>query len=141
MGKIRYVQRVNSTRHTEAALPHIDRLGKISKVRGYRVQIDQKGLQCKEEYVMVYGEHGTARFFATWGYSGDGPRTLAKLLEKCGFHKDTAELIARRSPRFDSVGDDWSVEVKPGENVGEGDELSHTIHYRPNGEVGFAEAA
>jgi len=105
-----------STRHTVDRLFHIDRLGKIDRVVGKRykstrssvIDGERRSYTFSHECVMVYGENGTARYEGLcWSYSGEGPRGLAKLLERCGATRDETLQFAYETPRKDVEGVDW----------------------------------
>ncbi len=86
----------------------VARLGCIKYIRGYRYH---GRYNTSHEAVLVVGEHGSARFHGVcWGYSGQGPRTLAKLLELCGMSQRHAAMVAN-SPRREhrDLGDDWRL--------------------------------
>ena len=109
---IRYVHRVDgvTSKSLSAVDLHLSRLGKITKIRGYRIM--KKNIRAKFEYVMVTGENGTARFGGfCWGYFGEGPRGLIKLLTKCGVESEIAETIAFHTERKDEIGTDWLINL------------------------------
>lgn len=69
-------------------------------------------LTIDREYLYVYGDKGYARFNGVcWGYSGEGPRTVYKILTMCGLDNATAMRLAFESRRLNEDGMSW--EWKP----------------------------
>ena len=61
---------------------------------------------------MIKGENGSARFGGfSWGYGGQGPRGLIRVLQLCGVPLETAESIAFNSVRKDVLGTDWELKA------------------------------
>jgi hypothetical protein len=117
MKKIRYYTRMDGvTRKSIDALKHLPRLGTISNIRAYRIKTDRSGMISTNEYVMVTGEHGTARFSGfCWGYGGEGPRGTEKLLQTIGLPPHMCENAAYRQPRYDQLGTDWELKLIDGQ--------------------------
>lgn len=104
------------TRKSVNAIKHIDRLGKIQKIIGYRylarVKLESSWYRIKREAVKVIGENGFAVFSGfCWGYGGEGPSGLHKLLLKCGIHEAIATHVAYRKTRYQDCGIDWELEI------------------------------
>jgi len=98
-----------STKMCRDRFNKIEKLGKISLVRGYRYF---GRYNTNHEAVLVVGEHGTARFGGLlWGYAGEGPRGLMELLLKLHVPNDKAIDIAFNTPRLGMVGEDWRLEL------------------------------
>lgn len=86
----------------------IPMLGAIKRVRAYRITTERDGLLTWREQLLVVGERGSARFNGCcWGYGGDGPRAVHKILTLCGLDKDTAWRLAFNTTRLDKDGVSW----------------------------------
>ncbi len=65
------------------------------------------------EILMVYGEKGSARFSGVcWGYQGEGPRTVIRILVECGVPEDIARDYAFHGKRNHAPGIDWEIDMK-----------------------------
>lgn len=121
MKKIRYRCEAGSSNRAEDRFHHIERLGCVTEIRGYRFQSTRSYIgddgerhfyTTTHERVLVKGENGTARFDGVcWGYGGSGPNALRHLLDKIGFDSDFAAHVAHKSPRLDAVGTDWIIKI------------------------------
>lgn len=127
---IRYRDRsFGLTRKSVNALKHVERLGEIKKIIGYRYKarckFESGFLPVMREAVKVFGENGYAVFSGfCWGYGGEGPRGLHQLLLACKLHETIANNVAFKQPRYFDVGIDWEVEF-------EGNHVVTTTNYRP----------
>jgi len=115
---VRYRYEGGTTYRMESKLHHIQRLGKIHSIKGYRFRStrNQNGSQWTTTYerVMIKGEYGSCVFDGVcWGYGGSGPHGLKRLLLACKLPKALAEKIAFEAPRLQITGTDWSVSVEP----------------------------
>lgn len=120
--KMRYICEAGSTSRAKRRFHHVNRLGRLLSIKGYRYsarRISSKDAEGNKTYyrntferVLVTGVNGTARFDGVlWGYGGEGPRGLVELLIVCGLERATAEEIAFNTPRRDEVGVDWELEL------------------------------
>lgn len=109
------------TRISLDRLHNIKKLGKLHKIRGYRWRSTRTAgfsspCTTDHEGVLVYGEHGTARYSGVlWSYFGQGPRGLIELLKICGISEEFAKQISYNSPRGNFPGTDWTVVNHDGE--------------------------
>lgn len=120
--KIRYRCEAGSSSRAKTRFHHVQRLGKLFFVRGYRFTStrswrDEDGERhtytTNHERVLVKGENGTARFDGVcWNYSGEGPRALVELLIQCGLARQQAEQVAFTSQRHQHNGTDWEVQLQ-----------------------------
>ena len=111
---IRYRRKACSTNQAIAKFDHIARLGQIKMIvaKRFRAARPKLGITSPitHECIMVYGEHGTARFEGLcWGYSGEGPRGTHALLKKCGVPEPLGTEAAFKTPRMDNEGVDWII--------------------------------
>ena len=92
------------------ALKHLPKIGTPRYVRGY---IYLGTHNTTHIGVLVRGDKGSIRFggFA-WGYSGEGPRGLAKLFEKLGIEVNTFTLC--QWPSFNDTREHWRIELPSG---------------------------
>ena len=93
MSKYRYRYRNNSgsTQRCLAAMKYLINVGKIKYVKGYMSKNNHP-------YVLVVGENGSSRFNGFyWGYSGEGPRGLIKLLEYLDVDNITIHAVINSS--------------------------------------------
>lgn len=92
---------------------HLAKIGDICKIQGVRYKSLRKNsyvVTC--EKVRIYGKNGKCLFDGVcWGYSGEGPRALVKILISCGIEKQVAENVAFNAPRNDFVGIDWQIDI------------------------------
>ena len=111
----RYRCEAHTTQGARNNFHRVGKLGKIKKVRGYRIRTARKpdGFLISREYVLVVGENGTCRFSGLcWGYGGNGPNGLCELLKRLGVGDDKSKDIAYSTKRGDDVGTDWEIELK-----------------------------
>ena len=95
----RYRDNSGSTSGSLDRLEHIDKLGKLSVIRGYTY----KGKYGFNSAVLIKGENGSARYSGfSWGYSGEGPRGLEKLLRLLNINQDEIKRV------LDCPWDGWS---------------------------------
>jgi hypothetical protein len=111
---IRYRRMACSTNQAIKAFSHLPRLGKLSKIVAKRFRVTRSAgghtFTATHEAIMVYGEHGTARFEGLcWGYGGEGPRGTHQLLLACGVADPLAKDAAFKTPRKDQPGTDWTI--------------------------------
>ena len=117
MKKYRYRDRDETIQQTEQGFRHIEKLGRIRYVKGYRYEVvmeldtgdvhgDQAYGPVTKEAVLVVGEQGSARFNLLWGFNGDEPRALVRLLVRLGIHQARAENIGFNFHRHDTLGVD-----------------------------------
>lgn len=112
-GKYRYLETPCSTfvgiKNAEKRLPLI---GEVKLITGYRKHSQHLGSSLtNRELVRFDGEFGSARFGSfCWGYSGEGPRGLARILTLIGLSPLQGKMIAA-SRRYDDVGIDWVVDL------------------------------
>jgi hypothetical protein len=103
------------TRISLKALKNLSKLGKLTKIKGYRFRSRRTAgytypIITTHEAVLIYGKNGQARYEGVlWGYSGQGPRGLVELLLVCGINKSLAENTAFHSERRDTIGIDWEL--------------------------------
>ena len=112
---LRYRCNAGTTRQAITALKNVSKLGRISTVKAKRYRSTLKeGVSITNEVIVVRGERGTARFKGfCWGYGGEGPRGLIRLLQLLGLPNHEAETIAYNAPRNDAVGIDWGIQFAP----------------------------
>lgn len=106
---IRYRDRAcGLTRHSVARCKkHIERLGKLSYVKGYRYWGRYHAVH---ESVLIRGEHGTIRLDGLcWGYRGEGPHGLRDVLTVLGVDNETASKTAFQTERKNEIGEDWRI--------------------------------
>jgi len=111
---IRYRRKACSTNQAIKAFPNVNKLGKLSKIVAKRIRSTRTGggytFTATHEAIMVYGEHGTARFEGlSWGYGGEGPRGTHQLLIACGVPDTLAKDAAFKTNRQDNPGIDWTI--------------------------------
>lgn len=105
----------SSSRVAKYAPRHIRRLGKITRIIGYRFfsKRTTNGIVWSNthERVKFIGENGYCIFDGVcWGYSGQGPRTLRDLLMVAGIQDEIIlSSICFNSRRNDKVGIDWEI--------------------------------
>ena len=80
------------------------KLGTITRIVAHRFAATRgtgEGVFTTEfEVITIYGTNGTARFDGVcWGYGGEGPHAVKKLLQAAGVSNDAAEEHAFRSIR------------------------------------------
>lgn len=103
-------------------MKHLSKVGIITTIRGYRYRHPSGGMV---ERVLVKGDKGTARFGGfCWGYGGEGPSGLVRLLQQCGLSAEFARDFAYTVPRLDNPGVDWEITI--------GDRVS-VFYTLPNG--------
>ena len=99
-----------TNRSLKAAKNNLQKIGRISNIKGYRFRSTRNNINTTHEAVLVTGEKGTARFEGfLWGYAGEGPRGLVQLLKACGFTNGAAYTIAFCCERKEDVGVDWEI--------------------------------
>src|SRR5690348_11652267 len=114
MKKYRYRDRGTTLQQTTKGFRHIEKLGRIRYVKGYRyeavVELDVPDIHgdpafgpVTKEAVLVVGERGSARFNLVWGFDGHEPRALVRLLVHLGIHQERAENIAFQFSRHGSL--------------------------------------
>ena len=92
---------------------NLPKIGMILSIVGKRFTSTRKSSATttsttSHEVVVITGSRGKATFSGVlWGYSGQGPRALVKLLVLCGVSQDIAEQIAFNTPRNTFDGIDW----------------------------------
>jgi len=110
------------TRFSILGMRHLEKLGTITKVIGYRKFVYLTG-ECgnfpvDREYVKVIGANGTATFGGfCWGYTGEGSRGLETLLINIGCSAKYAFLIAYQTPRQVFTGIDWELDISNGVKI------------------------
>jgi len=116
----RYRDTGGSTATSLQRIKHIQKLGKIKSIRGYRYStvlskdFDNPTPISGLERVIITGENGSARFNGfCWSYQGEGPRGLVKLLQHCGVPQNVAEKVAFNAPRNSKDGTDWALDFHP----------------------------
>lgn len=112
---LRYRCNAGTTRQAITALKNVRKLGRIYSVtaKRYRTML-RDGVEIANEVIVLRGERGTARFKGfCWGYSGEGPRGLIRLLQLLGLPNHEAETIAYNAPRNNAVGIDWGIKFAP----------------------------
>ena len=105
--EIRYRDNSGTTRESiERFNKHIDRLGKIISVKGYRYRGRYNAIH---EAVMVKGENGSIRLDGLcWGYCGTGPAGLNTILRALGVSSLQAEVTSHDVERgYPKLGTDW----------------------------------
>ncbi len=86
----------------------IPKLGTILRIKAYRVTSDRDGLLAWRWQLLVVGTLGSARFNGCcWGYGGEGPRVVHKILKMSGVDAATADQLAFNGPRPDRDGTHW----------------------------------
>ena len=98
------------TKRSINAIKHVNKLGKVRFVRGYRYK-GRHGV-CHMG-VMVHGENGTVRFggFA-WGYCGEGPRGLNQLFRHLGVNLNAMSHILGDWPAFNGPNQEfWRIDL------------------------------
>jgi hypothetical protein len=116
MVKYRY-EYGSSSKVEENAPKHIDRLGKIHEIIGYRwySKRTSNGVTYSNfhERVKFVGENGFCIFDGVcWGYFGQGPRTLKGLLIHAGINDNhLTDSVCFFSPRNNKVGVDWTISI------------------------------
>lgn len=115
---LRYRCNAGTTAKAIKALKNIKKLGLIHRVVGKRYTTTLKeGYSSVREVVYLYGENGTARFLGfCWGYSGEGPRGLYRLLQLIGLSSEDSEKIAFHTKRLDTFGIDWEIIIQKNGN-------------------------
>lgn len=114
MKKINYsYEHGSSSRVLKHYKKHLSKIGDVVKIQGIRYKSLRKNsyvITC--EKVRIYGKNGKCLFDGVcWGYSGEGPRALVAILTSCGLDKKVAENVAFSSPRNNSIGIDWQIDV------------------------------
>lgn len=123
MQKVNYRHELHTSYKVVQYAPrHIDRLGKLHTIEGYRWRSQRSFLgefgeryvyENTHERVRIRGEHGQCLFDGVcWGYPGSGPQALRDIMVYCGLTKATAESVAFYAPRNDEPGVDWKIEFQ-----------------------------
>lgn len=86
---------------------HRDKIGKVYRIKGYTY----RGKYGLRPAVLVIGVNGTIRLSGlSWGYDGQGPRSLIKLLNTFPLSYDQKDEIVNTSwSTTDNVGVAWDV--------------------------------
>ena len=85
---------------------HLYKIGQVESVKGYRYYHNN----VEQEYLMIKGKKGHLRLSGfCWGYSGEGPQGVIRVLMMLGVPKLLAEHVAFNSNRNISRGEDWSL--------------------------------
>lgn len=89
---------------------HLHKLGKLLEVKGY---VYRGRYGATHTGVLVRGEKGTARFSGfAWGYGGEGPRGLYRLLTELGVEDAQAKATAFVNYRWThAVGEVWKIDL------------------------------
>lgn len=103
----------------------LHRLGRVHEVKAYRLTTTQtdrwqesgkrasSSVRTDREYILIKGEYGTMRLTGLcWGYSGEGPRGLHRLLMLCGMDDAAAQRWAFKTERLDDDGLAWVAPVR-----------------------------
>ena len=110
----------NSHKAEIFAPKHIKRLGKILSIEGYRWISTRSYMENGEriawrnthERLRIRGENGQCIFDGVcWGYNGQGPRALAKILIESGIDVGIANFISKNAPRNHKKGCDWKITI------------------------------
>lgn len=107
----RYRDNASGTEASLRAMKHLPKLGRITKIRGYRYH-GKDGVS--QIAVMVHGENGTVRFRGfSWGYSGQGCRGLQTLFNHLGVPSEKSLIVmALAWPEFHGPAHEfWSIDL------------------------------
>lgn len=107
--------------YAEKVIPSLGKIVRIVATRKTSTQtarwrengeINKSSITTWREYLFVHGEKGYARIQGVcWGYYGEGPRALYKILLMCNIHPDRAKELAYNTKRLDRDGDSWNVQL------------------------------
>jgi hypothetical protein len=104
----RYRDNAGSTHHSLERMKHLPKVGRVLLVRGYEYVGRYGALHTG---ILVKGDKGSCRFGGfCFGYGGEGPRGLVRLLLALGVPQKTAEAVAFNVPRQDKPGIVWEIE-------------------------------
>lgn len=110
---LRYRCNAGTTQKAIAKISNVKKIGQVYRIIGKRYVVHLKeGYSSTREVVYLYGEKGTARFLGfLWGYHGEGPRGLIRLLKYLGLNNTLTESVPFHFKRGQNVGIDWEINI------------------------------
>ena len=105
----RYKEATGVTQFAIRGLKHLHKLGKITKIIGYRYVALYKWGPRVDDRIKVFGENGIALFSGFgYGYSGEGPRGTIELFKAVGVPTGTDGLYGNTP----SIGDTCAYYIR-----------------------------